>query len=124
MSADVILTEPQLQKLCPVWQARLRLQDWDVKVRVKRAADMGLGKKRACVTSQLLSKEALVEIQDPLDYRPSVWPNDMEQSLVHELLHLHFAPFEADEETAEGAAQEQAIELIACALVNLARGEK
>jgi hypothetical protein len=120
----IILTESALQKACALWQKRLRLQDWDVRVRVRRKAQMSAEKCRACVDADLRLKEALIEIQDPIDYTPKIWVNDMEQSLVHELLHLHFAPFEAEEGTAELVAQEQAIELIACALVNLARGER
>jgi hypothetical protein len=41
----------------------------------------------------------------------------MEKTLVHELLHLHFAPFAAPDGTPEDTAQEQAIDLIAKALV-------
>jgi hypothetical protein len=123
VSGEVILTERQLQRLCAQWQKRLRVQDWDVRVRVKRRHQMELESKRAGCNYSLKLKEALIEIQSPLDYQPSVWPNDMEQSLVHELLHLHFALFSADDETPEGVAQEQAIDLIASALVSLARGE-
>lgn len=118
------MTQEELQALCADWQARLRLQDWDVFVVVKRERDM----RSNCMGSVnwvLPKRVAAIQILDPCDFPPDVvCEQDQEKTLVHELLHLHFAPF-AVAETEDGGpqdlAQEQAINAIASALVKLKR---
>ena len=38
-------------------------------------------------------------------------------TIVHELLHLHFAPFQESDDTPKGVAQEQAINCISQAII-------
>lgn len=46
---------------------------------------------------QLKTKIATIRILDPIDYPENlIIEQDMEKTLVHELLHLHFAPLYAD----------------------------
>jgi hypothetical protein len=119
----VILTEEELRAKCAEWQRILRLQDWDVVVSIDRARDMTLSEVDGECEWTLASKQARIRILDPMDFPPdSKWPQDMEQILVHELLHLHFAPFDRFERgSLEHVAMEQAIDLIASALVKLKR---
>ena len=59
------------------WQRILRLQDWDIKIELRRGFDMG--ENKAGTVSWVLSKKtALIkDILDPLDYDPgSRWPQD------------------------------------------------
>ena len=106
---EVILTEDELQQLCAEYQKVLRLQDWTIVVRVLRARDFEL---KDCVGEcrwVLPRKEAIIHILDPVDYPPGdKFPQDMERSLVHELLHLHFA---AISEKAERAGVDIDVEL-------------
>lgn len=105
-----------LEAVCKKWQTRLRLQDWDIKIQFKRAYDLGADKEGECafVISQ---KIAVISILDPMDYNPAVsWEQNIEQTVVHELLHLHFAFFGAFEGLQEDTF-EQAINCIAGALV-------
>lgn len=119
-------TNEEAQDACKEWQKILRLQDWAVKVFIKRARDMSLEGGQGEVHWGLQSKSASILLLDPLDYPPGLrQEQDMEKTLVHELLHLHSAPFDNFEyESLENTALEQAIDLTAEALVELKRGAK
>lgn len=115
------MTEQELQELCRLWQKRLRLQDWDVTVKVARQRDMDTDSLAEC-GHQIRKRTAEITLLDPIDYPPGEpQPQDHEVDLVHELLHLHFAPFRAEDGSPEQIAQEQAIHAISKALVQLAR---
>lgn len=121
------MTNKELQRLTKFWQKVLRLQDWELEVRITRGRDMADdGHQGECHYIQSL-KQAKILIVDPIDYPSEAWePQDIERTLCHELLHLHFAPFysEKSEDDPERTAQEQAIEILARAYVNLKRGER
>lgn len=114
----------ELEAWVTEWQRRLRLQDWDVKIQVRRRYDMSLANAHGTCTWELCKKLAAIEIMDPNDYDPGswAWVNDVEKTVVHELLHLHFAPFASPDDGPADIAQEQAIDLIARALVDAKRG--
>ncbi|HEY3269440.1 MAG TPA: hypothetical protein VGM37_21205 [Armatimonadota bacterium] len=115
------LSLEEVRELCALWQKRLRLQDWLVAVRIVPHWNMERDSEGRC-DATLSRKMAIIDILEPGHlYEGGLWPNDMERTLVHELLHLHFSPFEAEIGTPADAAQEQAIDLIAGALVDLAR---
>lgn len=119
------MTEPQLQRLTAEWQKILRLQDWDVHTETVRDRDMYSDNAQGECTWVLAHKEALIKLEDPVDYHAhEAWPQDQEKTLVHELVHLHFAPFMLERDDPGYVAQEQAIELIAQALVSLKRAKK
>jgi hypothetical protein len=87
---------PDLDDLLAKWQAILRLQDWDVDIGYYRAFDMLQGKQGTCKPT-LTKKHAIIKILDPQDYDPDiVKPQDVECIVVHELIHLHFAPIDDD----------------------------
>jgi len=66
--------------------------------------------------------QAVIRIISPDDYPfDASFPQDIEKTLVHELLHLMFAPFDVGCDTSEYVAQHQAIELLSRALVKLKR---
>lgn len=112
----------QLDKRRAYWQQVLRLQDWDVAAKVVRQDKLTLGRQGECQWG-LERKEAIIRLLDPIDYPDDCQrKQDHELTLVHELLHLHFAAFAAEGGAAE-IAQEQAIQCIAKALVALERGE-
>jgi hypothetical protein len=112
----------ELEAACAWWQKALRLQDWKVRV---RWADLELAKagRSAQVEWEAKHKEATIDVMVPELY-PEDWSEDARDwrtHLVHELLHLHFLAFAANEDTPEDMAQEQAIEFIAQALTRLKR---
>lgn len=113
------MTEQQLQTLCREWQGILRLQDWDITVRVKRAYDMPSRVAGTCNSTTKL-KEAVIVILDAQDEEPDlIHAIDYEKALVHELLHVHFA--QLHDEYDSPVHFEQAVEMIACALIRLKR---
>lgn len=114
--------DSHLAHLAREWQRILRLKDWDIRVRFAHAHDLSTDAQAECRWT-LSSKKAVLLILYPEEYDDFIaFQQDIEKSLVHELLHLHFAPFAAETGTPEDTAQEQAIDLIACGLVNLKRG--
>jgi hypothetical protein len=116
---EVILNNKQLQEKLSYWQKRLRLQDWLIDARIVRQMDMmGQDCQGEC-NYNLLKKMAVINVLDHCDYQPNeIFPQDMEWCLVHELLHLHFAPLHIEN---ENEAEEQAIDLISQALVGTLR---
>jgi hypothetical protein len=117
------VTIEELRERCTLWQKRLRLQDWDVIVEFER--QVSLSKPHRCAENEYMwsLKRSKISLIDPVDAAAPGWfrPIDPELSLVHELLHLHFAPFEEEAGSDKQADQELAIEMIAEALVALDR---
>ncbi len=117
------MTEIELQALLTEWQKRLRLQDWDVHIAFTRERDMAVDNSRGAIRWNVSLKEAWLHILDPIDYPPDQVPQDIEQTIIHELLHLHLvmvAEMAAENEIIQ-ITTEQAIVCIAEALVRLKR---
>lgn len=116
----VILNDEQLQAKCEEWQKILRLQDWIVDLKISRERDFVTKDANAEISLNEQHKLAFVKILDPVDFDEDQFsPQDMEKSLVHELLRIHFWPLR--ESDANETAEEQAINMIAGALVDLYR---
>lgn len=106
-----------LQQFCQKWQQILKLMDWDVSVKVVSSEE--IDDAEGLVTWDLGKKVADIKIAKPEEYSTDAMrPHNIEHTLVHELLHLHFAPFNV-KAGLKATSQEQAINAIAEALVNL-----
>jgi len=120
---SVILSEYELTKLCREWQERLRIQPWQIVVRICRASEFTIPNAGGEANWRKTLETAVVRILDPVDFDPdSMRPQDMEVVLVHELLHLRFA--EADvtgRDTLEERLFELGIQHTAEALVRMKR---
>lgn len=114
------MTSKELVAKCREWQKTLRLRDWDVKIIRSLARDMSLYHVEGECEYTTQSRTALIRVLDPIDYPPGEWPQDDEETIAHELLHLHFAPFMKKDEP-DHTTQEQAICAIASAFVSLKR---
>lgn len=123
---SIVYTEEELRTKCAEWQKVLRLQDWIVDVGMSRSRDMKIEGCQAEIEPCLPKRMASIRILDPVDYPPDVAePQDMELSLVHELLHIHLFPLFADrEDEMRMVAEEQAIEAISRGLIALKRGSE
>ncbi len=120
---DVILTEEQLNERLKYWQEKLRLQDWIIEVKISRAKEL-MQDTCACVHWTLSKKMGSIKILDPIDYPDDVMGvRDMENDLIHELLHLHFAPINdrLNDNDFYSMFEEQAIESIAYGLIETER---
>lgn len=116
----VIFNQEEAEAVLVKWQKMLRLQDWDVKIDVRRGRDFNTD-SQAEVTWLEEKKMAIIHLLDPIDYDNKYFPHDHEVSIVHELLHLHMVRFAAESGTPEDIAQEQAINALSLALVGLRR---
>jgi hypothetical protein len=107
-----------------VWQKRLNLQDWNISVVVVPASELK-PKTLGNVHWELDKKTATIHVLDPADYRLPFKEmlQDMEFTLVHELIHLELAPVLADlhRSDANRRDEEHAVNHVADALLNLGR---
>jgi len=118
------MNQRKLDKIRREWQKILRLQDWRIKIRFATAEEL----KEATDADAIGGCQSLVEAREAnllLLPPEALNPNDereqdIENTIVHELLHCHFAAFKSDDSQVQ-LAQEQAIEAISEALVNLKR---
>lgn len=109
--------KPDLIALLADLQRELRLLDWRIEVSYVRDLCAPGGYPVHGLCSHLVdAKRARIQIRDPetpaTENDPSV-----EETLVHELVHLHFAPFSGNTQP-EIAAEEQAVWAIAEAITN------
>ena len=117
------VTQEQLEMCCRKWQERLRLQDW--KVEIRPVPRWEIEPSQAQVAYCVEKKHARISIGRTDEYDPcESGIGDVEQHLVHELLHLHFWWLEQGEKGAPRyVLHEHAINLIAEALMEAHRGE-
>jgi len=84
-----LLSMEQLQTLTAWWAPWLGLTDWIFDLRIERGSDMR--NNTASGTSRWTGEKrrASIALVDPNDYNHDAWdPYDMEQVLVHEMLHV------------------------------------
>jgi hypothetical protein len=103
-----------------VWSKRLNLDGWQISVVMTRHDDLKtntLGGIRWDKTK----KSAVIKVQDASDYRLPFGEmlNDMEFTIVHELVHLELASLPRSE--ASRSNEEHAVNQIAEALLRLDR---
>ncbi len=114
-------TQEQIDAALAYWQRILRLQDWDVKAKVKRRGD-----SQGHIIIVHESKKAQIILLDPVDWDPETdWDQDHEKTLVHELVHLHVTPIlrglDRPDDGSRDILEEQAVDLIAEAFVRVKR---
>lgn len=130
------MTNSKLQKLTNKWKKILRIQDWRTNVNFAapegfESSKTAIGECRVCpqlkqATINIKNEQYLVD-ESPMN-------RDIENTLVHELLHIYFDPmtaivFDAHDDPAEARSDprmliiEQAVEQLSLALVGADRGE-
>ncbi len=116
------------EELLELFQKRMRLQDWSIFVYIKRRwADERSHQPAADVTFTECRRQAIIRLLDPTDY-PTLcrtFPQDMLQSLIHELIHLtqRFDTKHDDDSTFEFVLAEQQANQLAEALAESYRQE-
>lgn len=119
---DALLHELRTQ--VAYWQKVLYLQDWTIEVRLLRQWEMSDRQTLAQCEWYLQRKDAILGFLSPQDIvgLHNRFLNDEEAdydiSLVHELLHLHFAPFHKEDDE---LFHEQAINAISRGMVKVWR---
>lgn len=122
------LETEELAQMLGFWMDILKLKEWDVKVKICRARDMQEG-TAGTINWEVNHKDAFIRLLDPIDYpEDSMRDQDMEETLVHELLHLHFSTISENfgggkNNEFYSLFEEQAICSIAAGLIKLHRSE-
>jgi hypothetical protein len=112
------VTEVEVAQWVKIWQDRLRLADWKIEAKIVRASELKpdtLGNLRWNSDT----RTALIRVLDPVDYDlpPARIAQDMELTIVHELVHLHLSVLPRD--PTRKSVEEQVVDKIASALFNL-----
>jgi hypothetical protein len=125
---ESVLTPQQAHDLLHYWKKILRIQDWDVEVRIVRAVEFHLADSAGECHTFALKRRAIIHLLHQDDWKLGnkgifARPPDHEYTLVHELLHIVLNGFTRDikKESPEDVAHEQAIDAIAEALLALHR---
>ena len=106
------------------WQQRLNLEDWKISVEVARASDL---KPRTLgnIHWDTDKKTAVIHVLDPADYHLPFQDvlQDIEFTVVHELIHLQLAPVLAplQRNDANRREEEHAVNHMTEALLHLDR---
>ena len=117
-----VFSNEVLQVFLKKWVAILSLQEWDIHAEIC-SEEYFTNKDCDGETLFLLSKaQATIHILDPNDYpNDASFEQDMEITLVHELLHLKYAGFQPPDDSPEHAYFERGIQTTAKVLVGLCR---
>lgn len=122
------MTIEKAQALCKVWQERLRLQDWRIDVRYVRNKDLD-GAWGRLKERHLDNRWALIQLVEPDSFVPGDYFStyDVEETLVHELLHLYTEGIlglpmrHVERDSHENYFAEQLADAVSEALVKMAR---
>jgi hypothetical protein len=107
------------------WQKRLNLQDWNVTVAVVRSNELK-PKTLGNIHWDTEKKTAILRVLDPAEYQMPFREmlDDMEFTVVHELIHLELSPVlsQFSRNEANRREEEHAVNHMADALLKLERG--
>jgi hypothetical protein len=103
-----------------LWQKRLKLQDWNIAVKLAPVSHLR-PKTLGNINWDRKQKSAVISVMSPDDYklRGQAMLDDMEMTVVHELVHLHLSGLPRSEDTKK--VEEQAVNMLADALIRLDR---
>lgn len=101
-----------------VWQERLHLEDWRISIVMARGSEMKAG-TRGKIRWDKRKKSAVIWVLDAADYGMSLpeMLEDMEFTIVHELIHLSLASLPRSE--ASRRSEEEAVNRLTEALLGL-----
>jgi hypothetical protein len=113
-------TEKQLDQILRKWQKKLRLQDWELDIFYVDPEQFS--KEGSCgeVRAHVNRKIGVIGIGRPeliLERDPDYCNHEIEDTIIHELLHLHLNPFTPFDDDLGMLAVEQAIEAISRVLL-------
>lgn len=108
------------------WQKRLNLDDWKISVVIVRTGDLK-PKTLGNIHWDSDRKTATIRVLDPMDYKlkDQAMLDDMEFTVVHELIHLELAPVLSplQRNEANRMEEEHAVNHMAQALLDLNHGK-
>jgi hypothetical protein len=123
LSERAALAEKYLRDKLPFWQDRLALQDWKISVLMVHPTQL---RQRTLgnIHWDADQKTAVIRVLAPGDYQMPMRAtlNDIEFTVVHELIHLELASLPRSE--ASRSEEEHAINHMADALLQFERNDK
>ena len=113
-----LLAERFVHERLSVWSKRLNLEGWNISVIMTRRGDLK-DNTLGGIRWDKVSKSAVIRVQDASEYRLPFGEmlNDMELTIVHELVHLELSSLPRSE--ASRSNEEHAVSQIAEALLRL-----
>jgi hypothetical protein len=119
------LAERYVRQRLALWQNRLKLQEWNITLVLSHPSDLRHG-TLGNIRWDAEKKTARIRVLDASEYhRPfQSTLNDMEFTVVHELIHLEFSPVTRNEESRSAesrTAEEEAVNRMADSLLQLDR---
>lgn len=121
-SEEHIFNLNRLEKLLEEWKSILHLEHWDISLRIRREKDFLEGDNQGEITFNRVECQAIIHILDPIDWVDTPFKQDMEKTLVHELLHIIYADFEPeDSDSLQYILWHRSIDSMARVLVSLKR---
>jgi hypothetical protein len=127
IKGDRIMTVEELKEALLYWQQKLAIQDWEIHLEIDpRVPTFNEKEGYARVLRSRTSRRAVIHFLNPEDWVTDGKrePYDMEQCLVHELLHIVLWFFDSPENENENFLFEQSIDILAEVLVFLSRKEE
>lgn len=119
-----LLAEKYAAERLSVWQKRLNLQDWNISLLVVRSTELK-PKTLGNIHWDTEKKTAVIRVLDPADYKLpfSEMLQDLEFTVVHELIHLELSPVLSplQRNDANRREEEHAVNHMADALLKLDR---
>lgn len=105
-----------VQRIVDAWQKILRLEDWDIEIAIVRESESESQGSLAYIATKGNAKTARLTLINPIDWaQKQVSGKEIEDTLVHELVHLYFR--EAGIEYADN--EEHVVECATRALMSL-----
>src|SRR5262245_56365017 len=116
------VSQDQVDAWVKLWQQRLHLDDWKIEARIVRTGDLKpdtLGNLKW----NSISRVATIKVLNPLDYEIPATdvPQDIEYTVVHELVHLQLSVLPRD--LGKKDVEEIVVNKIADALMQLELGD-
>lgn len=116
------MTEDKAIELFNKWVHVFRLENWDIKFQWKtRERDMDLKESCGCVKYLHQTRQAVVQMLDPVDFSNNLFEYDYEKTLVHELLHIKFADLDDSGDPLRDKLVHQMIDDLAKAFVECSK---
>lgn len=102
-----------LTALCKKWQKILKLEDWEICPHWADEGELENDNELANIFPVVQRKHACIYVLNPeAAEKLEGFPSNIESTILHELLHLHFALFLHEENPVYMMIEEQAIHAI------------
>lgn len=119
------MTEEKATELFNKWARIFRLESWDIRFQWRvRVGDMNMENALGCTSFRHESRQAIVQMLDPVDFDNALFEYDYEKTLVHELLHIKFADLDDTGDPLRDKLTHQMINDLAIAFVACERSCK